>query len=305
MEKEPVRRARVHPKRKRPFSRLLLALLGVFVCASLSYAGMTGLRYLPEDLQRVTDQLFPSQAQNAPVDAVMTAPTAIAGLQTSGTPTPAITPSPRPSPSPSPTPDPRSGLPILVNRTHPVDAQYKPQNLVRLADACPAEIVKIESPDTWADRDATQALVSMLRAGIDDGLANWQISAGYRSIAHQQRLLDEEVERLMKENKLSREDALSAAGLTVAPPGASEHHTGLAFDINVPGKLFVDTPQAKWLEAHCHEYGFVLRYQKHKEDITGYLAEAWHFRYVGNEIAQSMTTRDWCLEEYIEHTAAR
>lgn len=303
MENQRPRKAQAHLKRKHPFLRLLLALLGIFVCASFSYAGMTGLRYLPEDLQRVTEQLFPAHSLNVPVDAVVNGPTAIAALPATVTTGPTVAPSPRPSPSP--TPDPFSGLPLLVNRAHPVDAQYKPKNLVRLADACPAEIVKIQSPDTWADRDATQALVALLRAGIADGQTDWQISAGYRSLAHQQRLLDEETERLMKENQLSKEDARSAAGLTVAPPGASEHHTGLAFDINVPGKLFADTPQAKWLAAHCHEYGFVLRYQKHKEDITGYLAEAWHFRYVGKEIAQRMTQRDWCLEEYIEHAAGR
>ena len=66
------------------------------------------------------------------------------------------------------------------------------------------------------------------------------------------------------------------------------------------GVSFSGTEQQKWLHEHCYEYGFIVRFPKDKEKITGFLAESWHFRYVGVEAAQVMTYNNWCLEEYIE-----
>ena len=93
--------------------------------------------------------------------------------------------------------------------------------------------------------------------------------------------------------------AVSATRQTVADPGTSEHHTGLAFDITVPGTIFKGTPEQKWLHKHCWEYGFVIRYQEDKEKITGYLAEVWHVRYVGLPHSIDMRNRNLCLEEYV------
>lgn len=198
-----------------------------------------------------------------------------------------------------------SAVPLLVNKDHPVEEDYIPEALVRLVDVCPAELVKIKDKDTQGDPEAVEALVAMLRGAESDGIHNMQISAGYRSMRYQQKLFDDKVASLRKNNNLSKAKATSAANKTVARPGTSEHHTGLAFDITVPGTTFAGTAQAKWLHAHCHEYGYILRYQKHKEAITGYLAEAWHFRYVGKEAAATMAANDWCLEEYIEDLSHR
>ena len=85
----------------------------------------------------------------------------------------------------------------------------------------------------------------------------------------------------------------------VARPGHSEHHTGLAFDITVPGTIFKGTEEQKWLHKHCWEYGFVIRYQEDKEKLTGYIAECWHIRYVGLPHSITMRDRNWCLEEYL------
>lgn len=87
---------------------------------------------------------------------------------------------------------------------------------------------------------------------------------------------------------------------TVAPAGTSEHQTGLAFDITVPNVSFTGTAQQKWLHEHCAKYGFVVRFTADKQKLTGFVAESWHFRYVGVEAAQTMTQNNWCLEEYIE-----
>jgi D-alanyl-D-alanine carboxypeptidase len=192
-------------------------------------------------------------------------------------------------------------LPILVNRQRPVGADYVPDDLSLMTDVCPPDVVKIKYPELQADATATQALVEMLRGGMAYGLGDWQISDAYRSYADQKRLFDDKVNGYIQNDSFSRDRAISAATKTVSPPGSSEHHTGLAFDITVPGRSFAGTKQAEWLAQHCQEYGFILRYQTHKEALTGYIAEAWHFRYVGVEAAETMTELDWCLEEYMQY----
>ena len=213
---------------------------------------------------------------------------------------PTATPTPKPTARPTATPLPEPAL-ILVNREHRIDKNYTPENLVNLNDVCPKNIVKIKGSDIRGNATAVDALILMLSDAIDQGIDNWQVSAGYRSYNYQQALVDQQQRTYMKENGLSREKALSATYQLVAPAGASEHHTGLAFDITVPGVSFKGTKQQKWLHENCYAYGFIVRYKEDKESITGYLAEAWHIRYVGVEVATAMEFNNWCLEEYFEH----
>ena len=89
---------------------------------------------------------------------------------------------------------------------------------------------------------------------------------------------------------MSYVDAYKTASITVTVPGASEHQIGLAVDIisDTYSALdigFADTPAGQWLAEHSWEYGFILRYPKGKENITGYDYESWHYRYVGKEAA--------------------
>ncbi|MEG0125230.1 MAG: M15 family metallopeptidase, partial [Clostridia bacterium] len=98
---------------------------------------------------------------------------------------------------------------------------------------------------------------------------------------------------------MNHKKAVSATSQTVADPGTSEHHTGLAFDITVKGTTFKGTEQQKWLQKHCWDYGFVIRYQEDKEAITGFLAECWHVRYVGLNHSIAMRDGNLCLEEYL------
>jgi D-alanyl-D-alanine carboxypeptidase len=85
-------------------------------------------------------------------------------------------------------------------------------------------------------------------------------------------------------------------------PGASEHQTGLAFDVTAyrNGGGFEDTEQFRWLKAHCSDFGFILRYPEGKEEITGIPYEPWHYRYVGVEVAREIHENGWTLEEYCE-----
>lgn len=88
-----------------------------------------------------------------------------------------------------------------------------------------------------------------------------------------------------------------------ARPGHSEHQTGLAMDVNSTSFLFEDTPEANWLAENCCHYGFVIRYPKDKEDITGYRYEPWHIRYLGTELAEYLTQNNLTLEEYFGITS--
>ena len=191
--------------------------------------------------------------------------------------------------------------PVLVNREHPVDEYFLPADLVTLKEVCPAGLVRIKYPKTQGVRQAVEALISMLEAARADKITKWQVSAGYRTWDSQVSMLNAKINSYLKRNSgWSRTRARKAALRTVAEPGCSEHHTGLAFDVNVPGtSAFKGTKQCAWLHAHCWEYGFIIRYPEGKEDITGFDAEAWHIRYVGVPHALAMRDHGLCLEEYL------
>lgn len=190
---------------------------------------------------------------------------------------------------------------ILVNRQHKLGKNDAPTDLVTIENVLSADIVKVKYAGTKADRTATEALGRMLSAAIAEGISNFQISSAYRTYSEQQKLVDNSVAKYQKNNPdWSRDRCLSATYNTVAPAGTSEHQTGLAFDITVPGVSFTGTTQQKWLHAHCAEYGFVVRFTAEKQKLTGFVAESWHFRYVGTEAAAVMTQNNWCLEEYVE-----
>lgn len=190
---------------------------------------------------------------------------------------------------------------VLVNRDHPMDKNDVPADLVDIADIVPSDVLKVKYAGTKANRTAVEALAKMLQDAIDEGIGNWQVSSAYRTYQGQQALVDESVASFQHNNPdWSKQRCLSATYQTVAPAGTSEHQTGLAFDITVPGVSFAGTEQQKWLHKHCYEYGFVVRFTEEKQKITGFLAEAWHIRYVGTQAAAVMTYNNWCLEEYVE-----
>ncbi len=237
---------------------------------------------------------------------------AVVDIQSAGTAEPEPTAQPvQPTQSPQPvatpaTPravlaaEPAQTPPILVNAQNHVPDGYKPDDLVLMRSYCPSDIVTIKGSEIEGQRVAVDALLAMLTQAKADGLSDWQISAGYRSVQYQQSVFDDKVYSFRKENNMSREQAVAAAKRYVAEPGASEHHTGLAFDVTVPGESFRLTPQCQWLADHCWGYGFVIRYTEEKEAVTGIAAEPWHVRYVGLPHSQIMRENNWCLEEYIQ-----
>lgn len=207
------------------------------------------------------------------------------------------------APEPSLPVDVMSGdLPYLVNKDHPVPEDFEPTDLVLISDYCDSSVLKIKYKNTKGVRVAVIALVEMIQDARKAGIKKWQVSAGYRTYNDQDSLLTVKTNQYLKNNSgWSRSKARKAALKTVAEPGESEHHLGLSFDVNVPGTSgFSGTRQCKWLQEHCWEYGFIIRYPKGKEDITGYAYEAWHIRYVGTEHSLIIRDNHFCLEEYIE-----
>lgn len=132
---------------------------------------------------------------------------------------------------------------------------------------------------------------------------SYDVCSGYRSAEKQEMLLEQEIEDNINMG-MSEEEAEADALLTVAPSGYSEHETGLAVDIVSENNQRLDdtqelTAENKWLQEHCYEYGFILRYPKGKESVTGYSYESWHFRYVGRDAAKEIHDRGITLEEYL------
>ncbi len=212
-----------------------------------------------------------------------------------------------PTPSPAPTPDivpgmTASGWPMLVNRNNYLPDGYQTVNLVLMRTYCDSKIVTIKGSEIKGEKIAVDALMEMLRAAHADGLTVWQVSAGHRSVQYQQELFNDRVYALRQEG-YSGSQARAEVRKTVADPGASEHHLGLAFDMTVPGEQFSNTKQHLWLAEHCWEYGFILRYPKEKEDITGFSYEPWHIRYVGTAHSIPMRDEGLCLEEYLNKYA--
>lgn len=140
-------------------------------------------------------------------------------------------------------------------------------------------------------------LTALINAAYSDEINLW-IASGYRSVEEQESVLDRAVQRRMADG-MTYEKAYEDARITIQAPGYSEHHTGLAVDFNDVEDDFRETEAYTWLQEHAAEYGFVERYPKGKESITGIDYEPWHYRYVGKEHAQRMNELNMCLEEYV------
>lgn len=151
------------------------------------------------------------------------------------------------------------------------------------------------------DARITDAVDELITAASNDGIS-LIICYGYRTLEQSRQLFEKQVNK-QRSLGLSQEEAIAEARRWVAPPGTSEHHTGLALDIVTPSHqvlnhAFANTDAAVWLAENSWEYGFVIRYPEDKQAITGITYEPWHVRYVGKEHAAAMQASGECLEEY-------
>lgn len=151
------------------------------------------------------------------------------------------------------------------------------------------------------DSRIVDAYKDMVSDAADDGVTIYAIS-GYRAYSTQQRLYNNRVERAKDENpSFTQQEAEVYAAARVARPGTSEHQTGLAIDFNSVETSFGNTKAGKWLKAHAHEYGFILRYEEDKQSLTGVTWEPWHYRFVGVKHATKIYQTGMCLEEYVDY----
>lgn len=157
---------------------------------------------------------------------------------------------------------------------------------------------KYPLPTTYAHGEDKKARAAFEKMAAEAKLEDFNLNAfsTYRSFEYQTTLYDRYVAR----------DGKKAADTYSARPGYSEHQTGLAFDIgevnfeqHFASSSFGETGAGKWVAANAHRFGFVMRYPKGKEQITGYMHESWHFRYVGTEIADEIFKQKLTLEEYL------
>lgn len=190
----------------------------------------------------------------------------------------------------------------LVNREHPLDADFEPNNLAELPDASWVE----PHVNHRVDARIVEDLAAMLTAAEAAG-THPIICSSFRTYDYQENLFENRIERAEREEHLEGTEAEEAAAFWVAPPGASEHQTGLAVDIVDADYLELDegqeeTATQQWLMIHCAEYGFILRYPTDKSATTGIGYEPWHYRYVGKEAASAITQSGLCLEEWLVET---
>jgi len=185
-----------------------------------------------------------------------------------------------------------SAIPVLVNKVNKLPDSYKPTDLV---DPNIPFIFKAKVEKRKMRSSAARAIEKLFAGAKQDGVRLLGVSA-YRSHEAQTALFNHYVSM----------DGVKAAKTYSAVPGTSEHETGLAIDVTggdgkcAASDCFAGTAAAKWLAKHAAEYGFIIRYPKGKDDITGYQYEPWHLRYVGKTIAKEIMSRKITLEEYLE-----
>jgi D-alanyl-D-alanine carboxypeptidase len=183
-------------------------------------------------------------------------------------------------------------LDVIVNKKRNLPENYVPEDLTALTDIP----TFLSNPEVNQLRKAAyEALKELFDAAKEEGY-ELHARSGYRSYYTQASLYTSYVENYGK----------AAADKYSAKPGQSEHQTGLSMDITCEAinyKLdttFGETEEGKWVAENAHRYGFIIRYPKGKEDITGYAYEPWHIRYLGVELAEKIYESGLTLEEYFQ-----
>lgn len=172
---------------------------------------------------------------------------------------------------------------VLVNKYYQLPEDFKQYNLVNMDKKYTVN----DGKQYLLSAVAYEKYVQMSDAAKKEGLSMRAISA-YRTEDYQRNLYNNYVITSGKVNA----DNFSAR------PRFSEHQTGLAVDINSTKGIFEYTSEFKWLQKHAYEYGYILRYPKGKEWITGYSYEPWHYRYVGTDVAKIIYEEGITYEEY-------
>ena len=175
---------------------------------------------------------------------------------------------------------------LLANKKHSLPSDYEPSDLIK-------PNVKSNKGGLSLRKEAATALEEMFNKALEEDIT-LVLGSSYRSYSYQNTLY----------NNYVAKDGVEKADKYSAKPGSSEHQTGLAVDIsdasgaNYLKQSFKDTKEGIWLKDNAHLYGFILRYPEGKEEITGYMFEPWHFRYIGIEEATKVYKANQTFEEY-------
>ena len=172
---------------------------------------------------------------------------------------------------------------VLVNKNSKLKNDFIPNNLVKLD-------LNYSHAEKYLKEEAA---LEFYKLSEEAKKLNYRIVvvSGYRSYTYQEKLFEYYVET----------KGMNYALMCSAKPGHSEHQTGLAIDVegsNLDYNLFEKSKEFEWMKKNAHKYGFILRYPKGKENITGFKYEPWHYRYVGKEVATIIYNNKLTFEEY-------
>lgn len=181
------------------------------------------------------------------------------------------------------------GYLALVNRDYVLAADYEPDDLVR------PNVKATNGSAILMRSEAAAALEELFAAAKDEAGLTLYAASGYRSYGTQSAIFERKIKNTGSREKAQR---------LVAPPGASEHQLGLAMDLatrdsSTLSERFASTAEGQWVYANCQRFGFIVRYLKGYEDVTGYSYEPWHIRYVGQENAEAIAASGLPLETYL------
>ena len=172
---------------------------------------------------------------------------------------------------------------VLANKYYYLGDDYVPKDLVDIDKS-------YASGKKQMTKDAAHAFENMAKDAKKSGF-NIRATSTYRSYSYQTTLY----------NNYAKQDGKKKADTYSARAGYSEHQTGLAVDVDntkTSYTQFGNTKEFGWMKENAYKYGFILRYTKETESITGYINEPWHYRYVGEEIAKYIHNHPMTYEEY-------
>ena len=155
----------------------------------------------------------------------------------------------------------------LIDKKHSVSSTYVPRDLMPVKNN---ELWNVSRNDLSLRPEAYHALEELSRAALADGI-KLMVSSTYRSYQYQEGLF----------NRYVKQDGLELAERYSARPGTSQHQLGVAIDFGSITDDWGDTKMGKWVYQHAADYGWSLSFPQGYEDVTGYMWECWHFRYIG------------------------
>lgn len=171
---------------------------------------------------------------------------------------------------------------VLTNKYNKLSKTFEPKDLTKIDKCLGSNNIE------YLSKEAKDAYDLMCEESIKDKV-NLGVTSAYRSYEDQENVF----------NYYLKNNGVEYASKYVAQAGYSEHQTGLALDIkSTVGSPFKTTKEYTWMINNGYKYGFILRYPEGKENITGYSPEAWHFRYVGVDIAKYIHDNDITYDEY-------